>query len=270
MNLNIATGSRGLYYSSVKGEEENKGFTLSPMAKPMTSKSPTNRNESKLKNRPSSIPRAVTTSIHSASKRMKNTARTLTPKRFLLSPCLSHKSTNKAGRRLGNDSYQDDDITPVIFYADEDAAARRTIANEISFLDPFAFEATQDPPQEEPKKETTKVHSPTSVMGMGLFTVEEESSVFANGSESEEEDAVFFDDPFFPRSLTRVFDENTSIDLSEGIKSINAASVSDGVMAAEQGQAVEDESPEQWFGFFNAESFISYEWDPELEDKSFE
>ncbi|KAL7516454.1 hypothetical protein ACHAWX_001469 [Stephanocyclus meneghinianus] len=270
MNLSTVTGSRCLYYSSVHGEDESKRFRPSPMAKLTTTKSLTKRNESESKRHPSSIPRAVTTTIHSASQRMKNTARTLAPKRLLLSPCLP-RAPAKPRRRLGRDAYQDDDITPVIFYADEDAVVRRTTANEMSFVDPFAFEVRKDTPKE-PKKETTKVRSPTSVTGMGLFTVEEEGSVFANCSESEEEEAVFFDDTFFPRSLTRVFDENTSFDLSEGIKSINSTSASDGMMCDEQRHGGEEaccESPEQWFGFFNAESFTSYEWDPELEDKSF-
>jgi hypothetical protein len=42
---------------------------------------------------------------------------------------------------------------------------------------------------------------------------------------SDEDEVVFFDDPFCSRCLTNVLYENTSIDISESIKSNNVPSV---------------------------------------------
>lgn len=236
--MNLST-NRSLYYSSVQGEK-NKGSKLLNLSK-STPKSRTRTESESNRASPSPTPQSATKSI-------RRSARSILPKKFF-TPCLLSFPKH---RRLGYG--QDDDATPVIFYADEDTAVVR---KETPYVDPFAFKDKPQPQLLEQKKMKSKVASPTSVFAWGLFTVEEESI-----SDSEEE--LFFDDPFFPRSLTRVFDENTSIDFSEGVKSINA-------YGGDEESVVEDYSePEQWFGFFNKDSFASYEWDPELEDKSFE
>lgn len=191
----------------------------------------------------------------------KNTARSMIPKRFFLSPC-SPRATSKTGSgRLGYDSYKDyDDMIPVIMYTDEDL--KKPHDDELSFVDPFAFEFTKESPIVTKKKAIKKerVCSPTSVFG--LFTVEEEGSFIDNCSDDEEE-AVIFNDAFFPRSLARVFDENTSIDISESIHSVNVSSVSDG---DEHEVADKDDGTptSEW------ESFTSCEWEPESDNESFD
>lgn len=197
----------------------------------------------------------------------KNSARSMIPK-FLLSPCSPRASTKTGPGRLGYDAYKDyDDMTPVIMYTDEDTV-KKPRDDKPSFVDPFAFEPKKEPPIVPKKKviDKEKVSSPTSVFG--LFTVQEEGSFIDNCSDDEEE-AVFFNDPFFPRSLTHVFDENTSIDISESIHSINAPSVSDG---DEHEVTDKDEGTPttEWFGFFNSESFTSCEWEPDSDNESFE
>lgn len=256
MNLSTAIGSRSKYYSSVQGDEKAARFKLSRSMSPTT---PTAA-QSKMSQSPISKMKFST---------MRDAARSLLPKKFLLSPCLPNAPIK--GRRLSYDEYNDDDTTPVIFFQDEDAVIRKAKTDDESFVDPFAFDSKLvNDKIVEPKKKDTKaqepVCSPASVFG--LFTVEEESSILDNFSENEDE-AVFFDDPFFPRSLTSVFDENTSIDISESIQSINAPSICDEFNTGEQDSDKDTGSPEQWFGFFNAESFTSCEWDPELEDESF-
>ena len=244
MNLSTAIASSG-YYSSMQGEEKAKGFRFG------RSLSPASRIRGKdggSKSSKFSKPK-VTISM------MKNTAISVIPKKFLLSPCLPNAPV-KSRRRIGYDMYHDDDITPVIYYADEDTVMKKPNDKQ-AFFDPFAFETGGEKEQRiEPKKKRPEeqICSPTSVFG--LFTVEEESS-FADHY-SDEDEVVFFDDPFFPRSLTSVFDENTSIDISESIQSINVPSVNEDDEEVEKELSV---PTEQWFGFFNAESFTSCEWD---------
>lgn len=248
MNLGTAIASRTQSYTSVQ-EGNAKGFRLG-----------CSKNSSSSKHR-SSMPK-VSISV------LMNTARSMIPKRLL-----SNNMPGKGGRRIGYDLYQDDIITPVIFYQDEDAVVRRSTATE-AFVDPFAFDDTKKPNDAQDddalKKKAGgvatdvpslgKITSPTSVFG--LFTVEEESSIFGNFSDDDEADeAVFFDDEFFPRSLTSVFEE-TPIDISESILSINAPSTCENNDAEDETAAA---SPGQWFGFFNSESFTSCEWDPDSE-----
>ncbi|KAL3776504.1 hypothetical protein ACHAWO_001027 [Cyclotella atomus] len=243
MNLSAAVSSFNRCYSSVQDEEQAKR-SLSPTS--LTMKRTSGGSQSK----PTTI------------SALKSTVRSIIPKRLLISPCLHNAATVKGRRYLCHGAYHDDDITPVIFYADEDVVRK---VDEPSYMDPFAIEYSKDPvpPKEKATPKSQEgLCSPTSVFG--LFTVEEEreSSIFDNFSDDQEE-AVFLDDPFFPpRCLTRVFDENTSIDICESVLSINAPSVrEDENDAANE----EKETTSEWFGFFASDSFNSIVWDDENE-----
>lgn len=248
MNLSSAIASSG-YYSSVQGEEKANGFKLG--RSPSTASQIGGKDDGPKSSKFSKPKRTMSM--------MKSTAISAISKKFFLSPCRSSAPV-KSRRRIGYDMYHGDDTTPVIYYADEDTVVKKS-NDKKAFLDPYAFESGVEKEQRiesKKKRPEEQVCSPTSVFG--LFTVKEENS-FVDYC-SDEDEAVFFDDPFFPRSLTSVFDENTSLDISESIHSINAVSVNEDGEEAEKDL---DVPTEQWFGFFNAESFTSCEWDPEEE-----
>lgn len=252
-----------LYYSSLPVEDRAKAPSKRfATPKGSRSKSPVlPRSPSKTKG--NGVPtrcNTMTDNAHSARKLLKNAFCSFVPKRLLLSPYVANKTTSK------DESSDEDVVTPVIYYIDEDAVAAKEESQ--TFVDPFAFVGNDDEVVEAKEEIKPKpVSSPTSVVPMELFTVMEESSDFGDDDE-----AIFFDDPFFPKSLTRIFDENTSIDVSEGIRSINVSSVSDEVKNGEDPNngKDDDESMNQWFGFFNSPNFTSYEWDPTFEDTLFD
>lgn len=248
MNLSAAVSSFSQCYSSVQDEEKAKSSrlsrSLSPTSLPMKRTSGGSQSKS------------------STISTMKSTVRSIIPKRFLISPCLHNVAAGKGRRRLSYDAYHDDDITPVIFYADEDVVGK--VNGRDLFMDPFAIEPSKDPDVPKSTASQVRLCSPTSVFGLSTVEEEGESSIFGNNSD--EEEAVFFDDPFFPpRCLTRVFDENVSIDISESIQSINAPSVCED----NNDEANEGSDSLEWFGFFASESFNSIMWDDE-NDGSFE
>ena len=166
-------------------------------------------------------------SATSSAKKMKNRARSF-GKLLSVQACTPVKVKQQTDNDMCDLLEAEDEITPVIYFPDQDAIARR-MANRstTTFIDPFAF--SDDSSSE---KKNGDSNSPTSVIPVRLFP--EESSSTSNdtpevapGASSIKVDEVFepvvtFDCPVFTLDSQDCKDhDDTSLQLSEAIKSIN-------------------------------------------------
>lgn len=199
----------------------------------------------------SSISHAVVTSVDSA-KKMKNLARSYIPRK-LCTPVKRMEGSNALAF--------EDERTAVILFPDEDTLAKPAV-NSTAVVDPFSFERAESPAIDQ---EERNVDSPTSVVRTVHFRFDDE-------------EVVPFESDIFSADLDKDAAEadNTSIEISEAIKSINAISISEEVKAIRASIRAErqakDEAAELWqdsfSGFCKSENFTSCEWDPKSDDDS--
>ena len=192
----------------------------------------------------------------SSARKMKDRARSFVPKKLLAVQCTPVK-------RVGGSTdldILDEECTPVIYYTDEEAVAKRAADKSTTFVDPFSFEGSESPGDS---------NSPTSVVPVRLFSEEEGISNRWNDSEKKNipstpakdndkqksvafgdavtfdgdsfppvspkdndkkksvsfDDVVSFDCPIFTQDKRLINDDDSSIEFSETIKSINAMSI---------------------------------------------
>jgi len=150
------------------------------------------------------------------------------------------------------------------------------------FVDPFSFEdaeVLEDGPKKDAHGDS---NSPTSVIPVRLFPQEAIGSnnnfTFTECTDKHPkgedffEEMVSFECPIFTQDVT-FNEEDTSIDLSEAIKSINTRSMKDTKMFLESIRAKKKEEGESssevwestklpWDGFRKSPSFSLCEWDP--------
>ena len=230
----------------------------------------------------SSIFHAVTTSVSSARK-ITDRARSYVPKKLLAAQCTYTPVISNRSKERDIDA-----TTPVIFYRDEDDVVKRAAPGAAAFVDPFSFEDTDSLR----RKEDEELNSPTSValVPVRLFPAEEEEGeiskceavtpVAANKSIKKEKrvafnDIVTFDCPVFtPDTSEKINDEDTSIAISESIKSINALSVSEETRSIRDSiRAISEEDNKSldnwqghvvsWDGFAKAASYQACKWEAE-------
>jgi len=200
------------------------------------------------------IANAVSTSVNSA-KRIGHRARSLVPKKLL--------SAQYTPKRDGKGAILDD-VTPVIYYADDDATAKRVDRCAVTFIDPFAFEVACSSPCDE--RDTNSLSSPASIIPVRLFhkDIGNTNAAFAvvackqeNAVETDE--LVVFHSTIFAEAINRI-----------DVKSTREESNQDSIRAK---KLAHDESIEQskdsdftWGDFTISESFTAYKWDSESED----
>lgn len=209
---------------------------------------------------------------------MKDRARSLIPAKLLAAQCTL---------RGGGDHLLDDAVTPVIYYPDQDVVTKR-VAHK-TLVDPFSFEVTfedSDGSSDDEKEDANDYNSPTSVIPVRLFQ-DDNSSIkvvtsSATGDSSKQksntvvfDEVVKFDCPIFTQDF-KFNEDDTSIELSEAIKSINAKSVKEEATfilesvrnrKKTQGELWQDPIL-SWDGFTRSSSFTKcVEWeDPKSDD----
>mmetsp|Transcript_18896 Transcript_18896/g.39654 ORF Transcript_18896/g.39654 Transcript_18896/m.39654 type:complete len:280 (+) Transcript_18896:264-1103(+) len=260
-----------LYYSSLPNEAPPTAPTTPSRRKDaQQSQSPRKTMESAQ----SSISNVVSTSVNSARK-IKVKACSFGPMKKLSAPTVPI-SKGKKGRL--------DEVTPVIFYPDEDVVVKGE-DDTITLVDPFSFEGAESPDDEKDDHEDS--FSPSSVVPLRLFPGRNIDS----GIIRKEEDDVFkfntfnfdgddsFDRPIFAHDFN-YNEDDTSIDLSEAIKSINDLSTLEGTKAfiasirakndveCKSLEALWQDTKVPWDGFQRSPSFTTCEWDPKTDDSA--
>ena len=256
-------GSTTIYYSSVPNDlfKEEKEMEATPMKR----KESQSTSLSPRKTASTSISDVVVTSFNSARK-MTTIARSLVPKL----QCTPITSSRK-GRQL-------DEVTPVIFYQDEDTVTKRVDEVNTSFIDPFSFgetESQDDNPED--GSETNSSVAPVKLFPDDAFGGEVDiplSTVAGNINEKKDlfttDEVVTFDVPIFTNA--KFNEEDTSIDISEAIKSINAVSIVDEARSIRKSirakrQAISESIVEweepilSWDGFTKSSSFNKCQWE---------
>eukprot|EP00579_Thalassiosira_antarctica_P013650 CAMPEP_0201940662 /NCGR_PEP_ID=MMETSP0903-20130614/45633_1 /ASSEMBLY_ACC=CAM_ASM_000552 /TAXON_ID=420261 /ORGANISM="Thalassiosira antarctica, Strain CCMP982" /LENGTH=273 /DNA_ID=CAMNT_0048482515 /DNA_START=81 /DNA_END=902 /DNA_ORIENTATION=+ len=254
-----------LYYSSLPNEAPQTGKAqTTPTRRKDAQPSPSPRKT--IESASSSISNAVVTSVNSARK-IKDRARSFVPKKLF--PVPSSK-TKRGGL---------DEVTPVIFYRDEDAVTKRD--GTMTFVDPFSFGDSKVPGDQ--KNTHDDFNSPTSVVPVRLFPEDSSkrnitsAAVTNNCKEGNDvfDEVVSFDCPIFTQDFN--FNEgDTSIDFSEAIRSINALSIKEIKSFRESIRAKKEAGCESldmwqdsmlpWDGFKRSASFTMCEWDPKSDD----
>mmetsp|Transcript_33052 Transcript_33052/g.69562 ORF Transcript_33052/g.69562 Transcript_33052/m.69562 type:complete len:279 (-) Transcript_33052:194-1030(-) len=274
----MKTDGNTLYYSSLLNNEapQSGKAQVTPTRRKDANPAPSPRKT--IESASSSISNAVVTSFNSA-KKIKDRARSFVPKKLLAAQCTPATSGRK---REGNDIILDEAATPVMFYPDEDAVAKRVSRSNLTLVDPFSFEDSDSP---DGKMGANDFNSPTSVVPMRLFPEEVcSSSDDPSGTTTKtsiQENAVFdevvsFDCPIFTQDFK--FDpEDTSIDMSEAIKSINAMSIKEETNniresirarkeARDEGLELWQDPILSWDGFTRSASFTKCKWEPKSDD----
>lgn len=242
-------------------------YSALPSEAPAPAKSQPSRSPRKtIEGASSSISNAVVTSVNSARK-IKDRACSLVSKKLLSS-----------GKKGGTE-----EATPVIFFADDDPVVKD---DSVAFVDPFSFENPESPDDKLDARDDA--FSPSTIVPQRLFQEDRSNNnnfKFAPVEENSGEDCdvftemVSFDCPIFTidSSCNRTLDD-TSIDLSETIKSINDMSRKETKAFLKSIRAKKDadcESPEVWRDtmlpawdgcFKRSESFTSCEWGPDGDD----
>jgi hypothetical protein len=202
------------------------------------------------------IGNAVSTSVNSA-KRIGHRARSLVPRKLL-----SAQYTPVKIKRDGTGAILDE-VTPVIYYADDDPNAKRVDRGAVTFIDPFSFEVARSPCD---KRDAISLSSPSSIVPVRLFhkdygTTNADFAMEARKQENvvETDALVVFHSPIFAKAINRI-----------DVKSIREETKPDSIRAK---AIAHDESIEQikdsdlsWGDFTISESFTAYKWDSESED----
>lgn len=263
------------YYSSlpkdVKAEKEGRAQSFTP-TKRRESPSPSPRKT--IESAATSISNAVVTSMNSA-RRIKDAARSFVPRKLLAAQCTQSATGGKA-----KSAGEWDEGTPVIYYPDEVPVVKPD--SVMTFVDPFSFGGGRDYDQKDV----------SSVIPVRLFpedAMESKGAMYPIFEEGEEEkgdcfggqEVVTFDCPMFTFNDLDTNVDDTSIEISEAIKSINAMSVKEiqsfreSISAAKKGKAAKDDSLEIWMdsesilpweGFKRSQSFTTCEWEPNDDD----
>ena len=186
------------------------------------------------------IANAVSTSVNSA-KRIGHRARCLVPKKLL-----SAQYTPVKIKRGGIGAILDE-FTPVIYYTDDDATAKRVDRGAVTFIDPFSFEVAFSPCDE---RDTNSLSSLTSIVPVRLFHQD-------NGNTNadfavvacKQENAVETDElVIFAEAFNRI-----------DVKSTREETKQDSIRAKKIAH-------DEWGDFTISESFTAYKWDSESED----
>ena len=202
------------------------------------------------------IANAVSTSVNSA----KRIGRSLVPKKLL-----SVQYTPVKMKRDGNGAILDE-VTPVIYYADDDSTAKRVDRGAVTFVDPFAFEVACSPCDE---RDTSSLSSP-SIVPVRLFhkDIGNTNAAFAlvackQENTVETDELVVFHSTIFAKAINRI-----------DVKSTREETNQDSIRTK---KIARDESIEQckdldltWGDFTISESFTAYKWDSESEDTALE
>ena len=143
------------------------------------------------------IANAVSTSVNSA----KRIGRSLVPKKLL-----SVQYTPVKMKRDGNGAILDE-VTPVIYYADDDSTAKRVDRGAVTFVDPFAFEVACSPCDE---RDTSSLSSP-SIVPVRLFhkDIGNTNAAFAlvackQENTVETDELVVFHSTIFAKAINRI------------------------------------------------------------------
>ena len=206
------------------------------------------------------IANAVSTSVNSA-KRIGHRARSLVPKKLL-----SAQYTPVKMKRDGNGAILDE-VTPVIYYADDDSTAKRVDRGAVTFVDPFAFEVACSPCDE---RDTNSLSSLTSIVPVRLFhkDIGNTNAAFAlvackqeNAVETDE--LVVFHSTIFAEAINR-------IDVKSNREETNQDSIRTKKIAHDESVEQCKDSDLTWGDFTISESFTAYKWDSESEDTALE
>ncbi len=191
------------------------------------------------------IANAVSTSVNSA-KRIGHRARCLVPKKLL-----SAQYTPVKIKRGGIGAILDE-FTPVIYYTDDDATAKRVDRGAVTFIDPFSFEVAFSPCDE---RDTNSLSSLTSIVPVRLFhqdngNTNADFAVVACKQENavETDELVVFHSPIFAEAFNRI-----------DVKSTREETKQDSIRAKKIAH-------DEWGDFTISESFTAYKWDSESED----
>ena len=214
-------------------------------------------------------------SATSSAKKMKNRARSF-GKLLSVQACTPVKVKQQTDNDMCDLLEAEDEITPVIYFPDQDAIARRMANRSTTFIDPFAFsdDSSSD------KKIGDDSNSPTSVIPVRLFP-EESSGTRAPAASSIKVDEVFepvvtFDCPVFTLDSQDCKDhDDTSLQLSEAIKSINIKDSVTSKSVREKFREMKEsrsgsiasmdtwqESFPTWQGFTRGSGWKKYKWEP--------
>ena len=168
-------------------------------------------------------------------------------------------------KRDGNGAILDE-VTPVIYYADDDSTAKRVERGAVTFVDPFAFEVACSPCDE---RDTSSLSSP-SIVPVRLFhkDIGNTNAAFAlvackQENTVETDELVVFHSTIFAKAINRI-----------DVKSTREETNQDSIRTK---KIARDESIEQckdldltWGDFTISESFTAYKWDSESEDTALE
>ncbi|KAL7530938.1 hypothetical protein ACHAWF_003567 [Thalassiosira exigua] len=252
------------YYSSLPNDEKPRTQAGDPSPEKRKQTQPSLSPRKTIENASSSISTAVVTSVNSAIK-IKDRARSFVPKKLWHAQCIY---TPLGGCKRGGV----DEVTPVIYYTDEDSVTKRAVEGEISFVDPFSFEESDDQCD---KEDDPGLGSPAPVRLFPDESISEDAFPTSFDDNSKDKIALFdeivsFECPVF---TVKFNDEDTSIDISEAIKSINELSTKEQIRAFRESISRKGESLEawrepilSWDGFTRSASFNMCEWDPKIED----
>ena len=170
----------------------------------------------------------ISQAVNSA-RAMRDRARSYVPKKLLAVQCTPVK---RVGGSTDLDALEEE-CTPVIYYTDEDAVAKRAAVK--AFVDPFAFECSESSSSSPKEKDAVDSNSPTSVVPVRLFAEEESISTTRNDSKkksipsvpakdsSKQKSVVFgdvvtFDCPVFTPDPKLIHNDDSSFEFSETIK----------------------------------------------------
>lgn len=266
----MKTEGSSLYYSSLPNDgPKSKSDKVEALPTKRKDAQPSPSPRKTVESASSSISNAVVTSVNSARK-IKDRARSFVPKKLACTPGISRKGLLR------------DEVTPVIYYQDEDTVVKRAGQGALTYIDPFSFGDTESPGEENASDGNST--SPTSVIPVRLFPDDALSAIAASpdavakeGGEKNDffDEVVTFDCPVF--TSQKFNEEDTSIDVSEAIKSINAVSIVEEAKAFREsirakreavGESLEvwQEPLLSWDGFTRSSSFNICEWDPKSDN----
>ena len=195
------------------------------------------------------IANAVSTSVNSA----KRIGRSLVPKKLL-----SVQYTPVKMKRDGNGAILDE-VTPVIYYADDDSTAKRVDRGAVTFVDPFAFEVACSPCDERdsivPVRLFHKDIGNTNA-AFALVACKQENTV-------ETDELVVFHSTIFAKAINR-------IDVKSTREETNQDSIRTKKIARDEPIEQCKDSDLTWGDFTISESFTAYKWDSESEDTALE
>ena len=221
---------------------------------------------------------SISNAVNSARK-IKDRACSFVPK-ILYSQSTSYTPVTRIKNKTA------DEMTPVIFYTDEDTVIKR-VDQGTTFLDPFSFVEEADSPGA--KKGGRDFNSPASVVPVRLFHDDSSASNVASASVMDEcnnnsnhnnnreekndpfDEVVTFECPILTHDVD-INEDTSTADISEAIRSINVMSIKeesnscrDAIYTKKEakGKSCEGwrDATVSWDGFTRSPKFISCKWD---------